>query len=105
MRNERNDDEDQVWLRVRRGRVGVHVVAGDRRPKRSGVALKTEVEDLEEAETDYDELLNKSEFPEVKGLWWFQAYPVEGKYSFFKGWGGGEATELLELVKELSKKG
>jgi hypothetical protein len=38
----------------------------------------------------------------VKGLWWFGAYPVEEKYSFFKGWGGGEATELLKLVTTLS---
>jgi hypothetical protein len=70
----------------------------------SGKAEKTEAEEQKEAETNYKELLG-SKFPEVKGLWWFAAYPVEDKYGFFKGWGGGEATELLAYVKGKSATG
>jgi hypothetical protein len=63
----------------------------------------TEAESLKNAETDYNELLNSSEFPEVKGVWWYGAYPGEAQwYSFFKGWGGGEETELPKLASTLS---
>jgi hypothetical protein len=71
----------------------------------SSVGEKSEAEKNKQAETDWDELLSASKFPEVKGLWWFQAYPVEEKYSFWKGWGGGEETGLVKLVKELAVKG
>jgi hypothetical protein len=67
-------------------------------------AAKTEAEDNKQAETVYNEMLGSS-FPELKGLWWFDAYPVEDKYGFFKGWNGGEATKLLATVKSLSAKG
>jgi hypothetical protein len=67
-------------------------------------AAKTEAEENKEAETVYSEMLGSS-FPELKGLWWYEAYPVEDKYGFFKGWGGGEATKLLSTVKTLSGKG
>ncbi len=67
-------------------------------------AAKTEAEENKQAETVYSEMLGSS-FPELKGLWWFNAYPVEDKYGFFKGWGGGEATKLLSTVKALSAKG
>lgn len=65
---------------------------------------KPQLEDNAEARTDYKELLNDSEFPEVKGVWWYAAYPVEHKYAFFDGWGGGEDTKLLSLLRGLSKK-
>jgi hypothetical protein len=70
----------------------------------SELKLKTETEQNKEAETVYNEMLG-AKFTELKGLWWYDAYPVEDKYGFFKGWGGGEATKLLTLVKELSAKG
>jgi hypothetical protein len=71
----------------------------------SSLAEKSEAEEDKQAETNWDELLSASKFPEVKGLWWFQAYPVEGKYSFWTGWGGGGETGLVKLVKELAVKG
>jgi hypothetical protein len=77
----------------------------DEEPCTEAGAKKTEAEETKEAKTDYDELLDNDEFPELKGLWWFPSYPGEDKYSFFKGWNGGEATGLLKLAKELSKKG
>jgi len=43
--------------------------------------------------------------PRGEGLWWFQAYPVEEKYSFWKNWEGGHETGLVKLVKELAVKG
>lgn len=64
---------------------------------------KTEAEATKAAETDYNELLS-SQFPEVKGLWWYAAYPGEAQwYSFFQGWGGGEETELLSFASKLSR--
>jgi hypothetical protein len=66
--------------------------------------LKTEAEDNKQAETNYKELLG-SKFPEVKGLWWYAAYPVEDKYSFFNGWEPHEPSQLVTLVKELAVKG
>lgn len=66
-------------------------------------ARKTPAEDRLEAEAEYAELLDESEFPEVKGLWWYQAYPVEDKYSFFGGWRGGEETKLVSLVRKLAR--
>ena len=44
------------------------------------------------------------EFPEAQGPWRFPSYPGEDRFSFFKGWNGGEATGLLKLAKELSKR-
>ncbi len=66
--------------------------------------LKTETEDNTQAETNYHELLG-SKFPEVKGLWWYVAYPVEDKYSFFNGWEPHEPSKLVNTVKELAIKG
>jgi hypothetical protein len=70
----------------------------------TGNAAKTEAEENKQAETVYSEMLGAN-FPELKGLWWYDAYPVEDKYGFFKGWNGGEATKLLATVKSLSAKG
>ncbi|HEV3048301.1 MAG TPA: hypothetical protein VGY13_13185 [Solirubrobacteraceae bacterium] len=65
-------------------------------------APKSEAEDEQQAETVYDELLDGSLFPEVKGLWWFPSYPAEDKYAFFAGWGGGEETQLLRFLSRVS---
>jgi hypothetical protein len=65
-------------------------------------APKSEAEDERQAETVYDEILNGSLFPEVKGLWWYPTYPAEDKYALFAGWGGGEETQLLRFLAGVS---